>query len=65
MVRLTTTGLLFFFDLSARRQLQKELAIRESNLHALAEAIPQLLWVLLALMAWLPMAMADSSTLLV
>jgi len=37
--------LLFFFDLSARRQLQKELAIRESNLHALAEAIPQLLWV--------------------
>ncbi|MFA7336472.1 MAG: PAS domain S-box protein [Candidatus Obscuribacterales bacterium] len=37
--------ILFFFDLSARRQLQKELAIRESNLHALAEAIPQLLWV--------------------
>jgi len=36
---------LFFFDLSARKQLQKELAIRESNLHTLAEAIPQLLWV--------------------
>ncbi len=37
--------ILFFYDLSARRQLQKELAIRESNLHTLAEAIPQLLWV--------------------
>ena len=37
--------LLFFFDLSARRQLQKELAIRESNLNALTESMPQLLWV--------------------
>ncbi len=36
---------IFFFDMSARKKLQKELAIRESNLHTLAEAIPQLLWV--------------------
>jgi PAS domain S-box-containing protein len=37
--------LLFFFDLRTRKKLQRDLAIREANLHTLAEAIPQLLWI--------------------
>jgi len=35
----------FFFDMSKRKAVQKELAIKQSNLAALAEAIPSLIWV--------------------
>lgn len=37
--------IVFFFDLYDRKKLQTELAMREDNLRALADAIPQLLWV--------------------
>jgi len=36
---------IYFFDMTARKAMQKELDIRQSNLAALAEAIPQLIWV--------------------
>ncbi|MBU6453263.1 MAG: PAS domain-containing protein [Cyanobacteria bacterium REEB67] len=35
----------FFLDMTDRKALQKELAIKQANLAALAEAIPQLIWV--------------------
>ncbi|MBS1989114.1 MAG: PAS domain-containing protein [Cyanobacteria bacterium SZAS LIN-3] len=36
---------IFFFDMAQRKAMQKELDIRQSNLSALAEAIPSLIWV--------------------
>ena len=36
---------IFFFDMAKRKVMQKELAIKQSNLSALAEAIPSLIWV--------------------
>ena len=36
---------IFFFDMADRKAIQKQLAIKESNLAALAEALPQLIWV--------------------
>ncbi len=35
----------FFLDMSARKAMQKELAIKQANLATLAEAIPQMIWV--------------------
>jgi PAS domain S-box-containing protein len=51
MVCLTKMGptnndcFVYFLDMTDRKAMQKELAIKQSNLAALAEAIPQLIWV--------------------
>ena len=37
--------MMFFVDISERKKLQRQLAIKEANLRALSEAMPHLIWV--------------------